>query len=93
MSPYSAVQHPMALRFDPCLAPSEQFASEAGDGIGEARVEEAAGRRPEDTVEGVHQDLDGVALDGVARPARFLAPRQEFVEDLAQGFAGEAAEV
>jgi hypothetical protein len=45
---------------------------------------EAAGRRPEHSIEGVHQDLDRVALDRVAGTARLLAPRHELVEYLAQ---------
>src|SRR5262245_19337072 len=45
---------------------------------------EAASRSPQYSVEGVHQDLDGVALDVVARPLCRVSLGHEFVQQFGE---------
>ena len=79
-----AVQHAEASGFEPPLRPEQHLAAHAGDRVGERRVVEAAGRRAEHAVERVHQNLDGVRGDVVARLLRGLAPWEELVEESRQ---------
>ena len=79
-----AVEHAPALALDPLLAPQQHLAAEAGDRVGQAGIVEPAGGRPQNAVEGVHQDLDRVALDGVAAGSRLLALRHQLVQQRAQ---------
>ncbi len=78
---------------EPALRPEQHLATRAGDGIRQGRVEEAAGRGSQHSIEGVHEDLDGVRGDVVAGLLGRLAPRKQVIQHAGQdrGCAPECA--
>src|SRR5206468_391044 len=90
-----AVEDAVAVPLDPRLRPEKHLAAEARDRVRDVGVMEAAGGCPENAVERVHEDLDRVRGDPVARALGRLAPREEIVEERGQdpGLAAERGAV
>ncbi len=85
------VEHLVAAALEPGFRPEQEVPPLPGDGVGDVRVVKTAGRRAEDPVEGVHENLDGLGGDGVAALPSGLPAREQLVENAGQD-AGLAAE-
>src|SRR5690606_37275194 len=75
-----AVEYAVTFVRGAALRPEGKHLARAGDRVRERGVVEAAGRRAEHAIEGVHQDLDRVSRDLVTFVYRRRTPREQLVE-------------